>query len=249
MEQTERLKLARALAARLVAAHGAAILVGGVFGSVARGEETAWSDLDLLYVVRDGAELRGRTFVFQGAPVVLNVVAQGELEAMLREPGPAWPYWMGVLDALKPLAGERAHLQRWRELGQHLDDSAFRLAVERHLPALALESYGRIRSCAARNNPRDAAHAAIEVLYEIRTALCLLNRRWVSRDYYAGLEQTFAFPLRPHGWEQLAPQLWDARELDAIATVAGTLMGAYWRLLAASGMMVQNYQTVESVPL
>lgn len=249
MDHAERSKLARALTARLVAEHGDAILLGGVYGSAARGDDTEWSDLDLLYVVRDGAPLRGRTFLFQGAPVVLNVIGRGELEGELRAPGPAWPYWMGVLDAIKPLAGDPALIKGWMALGQSLDDTAFRLAVEPHLPALVLESYGRIRSCAARNNGRDAPYAAIEVLDELQTALCLLNRRWVTRGCFAGLEQTFAFPLRPQGWEQLAPQLWDARELGAIVTLAGTLMGAYWRLLAACGMMVQNYQTVESVPL
>jgi hypothetical protein len=249
MDHAERNKLARALTARLVAEHGDAILLGGVFGSAARGDDTEWSDLDLLYVLREGTALRGRTFLFQGAPVVLNVLTQAELEASLRAPNPSWPFWMGVLDVLRPLAGDVGHLRRWMELGQSLDDTAFRVAVEPHMPGLVLESYGRIRSSAARNNQRDAAHAAIEVLYEMKTALCLLNRRWVTRDYFAGLEQSFAFPLRPQGWEQMAPQLWDARELGAIVAVAGTLMGAYWRLLASCGMMVQNYQTVESVAL
>lgn len=249
MDHSERIKLAHALNARLVAAHGPAILLGGVLGSAARGDDTAWSDLDLLYVVRDGTPLRGRTFVFQGAPVALSVAEQGALEGLLRAPGPGWPYWMGVLDALVGLAGDPGQGRRWMALGQSLDDAAFRVAVEPHLPGLVLESYGRIRSCAARNNERDAAHAAIEVLYEMKTALCLLNRRWVTRDYFAGLEQSFVFPLRPEGWERLAPQLWDARDLGAIVTTAGALMGAYWRLLAGCGMMVQNYQTVESVPL
>lgn len=249
MDHAERIKLAHAISARLADKHGDAILAGGVFGSAARGDDTEWSDLDLLYVVRAGTPLHSRCFIFQGAPVVLNAIAEPELEANLRAPGPRWPYWMGVLDVLQVQVGDAARPRRWMELGQSLDDTSFRIAVEGHLPGLVFESYGRIRSSAARGNRRDAAHAAIEVLYEMQTAICLLNRRWVTRDYYAGLEQSFAFPLRPDGWEWLAPRLWDAAELNEIVTVAGSLMGAYWRLLASTGMMVQNYQTLESFEL
>lgn len=249
METGARARLARDLAGHLAARHGDAILVGGVFGSAARGDDTLYSDLDMLFVARDGAGVEGRSLLFKHMVVSIKVVAEGALEAELGGPGAEWPFWMGVLAELRPLAGDPAHLERWRALGMALDGPAFLARAARHLPGLVFESYGRIRSCAARGNERDATPAALEVVYELMQALCLLNRRWVTRDYYAGLEQSFAFPLRPAGYEELAPRLLAARELPEIVTVAGQLVAAYWQLLAANEMTVQNYQRVEDLPL
>lgn len=249
MDHPTRNKLAHALAARLTALYGDQIMLVGAFGSLTRGEDTPWSDLDMLVITRPGAGIASRTFIYQSIPVVLNTVDQVELEASLARPGPRWPYWMGVLDVLQTLAGDQAQIRRWQDLGLSLDDQAFRAAAVAYLPGLVFESYGRIRSCAARKNERDAPMAAIEVIFEICTALCLLNRRWVTRDYYTGIEQSFSFALRPQDYEQLVSQLWVAHELDQIVALAGALVASYWRLLASCAMTPQNYQTLESLPL
>lgn len=249
METGARGRLARDLADHMASRHGDAILLGGVFGSAARGDDTPYSDLDMLFVVRDGAALEARSLLFKNVVVSMSVVVAGELEAELRGPGLGWPFWMGVLAELRPLVGDPALAEGWRAMGLELDGPAFLARAARHLPGLVFESYGRIRSCAARGNERDAAPAALEVVYELQRALCLLNRRWVTRDYYAGVEQSFAFPLRPAGYEELAPRLLAARELPEIVTVAGQLVAAYWQLLAVNEMAVQNYQRVEDLPL
>ena len=249
MDHTEKLSLAHDLAARMGEKHGDALLVGGLIGAVARGDDTSFSDLDMVFVARAGSGVEGRFLLFQGVPVHLIVADAAELEAELRGPGLSWPYWMGVLEVLQPMLGDPAHLQRWRSLGMASDAQTFRVTVERLLPALALESYGRIRSCGLRRNARDAPALALELVYELKTALCLLNRRWVTRDYFAGVEQSFRFPLIPAGYAELALRLLDARELEVIVDLAGQLMAAYWRLLAVEGAVVQNYQKLEQLPL
>lgn len=248
MDNPTRIKLANALAARLGSKHGERLLLVGVFGSAARKDDTPWSDVDVFAVARDNG-LASTAFMFQGIMVNLSVLEAGALEAELRGPGMNWPFLMGVLAVLQPLWGDKTQIERWQGMGLELDAQAFRVGVERLLPQLVFESYGRIRSSGARSNERDAPHAAIEVIYELSRALCLLNRRWVTRDYYAGVEQTFGFPLRPAGYETLIPQLWQARELETIVALSGQLMAAYWRMLATCGSIVQNYQKLEDVPL
>lgn len=249
MDTSARIAIARTLAQRLQAQFGAQLLFVGVYGSAARGDDTPWSDLDMFVVGRDAMRFSERTYLIQSIPVHLEYLAESALLAALDGPTVRWPYLMGALAACHGIIGADGQVQRWLERGRAPSETAFRTALERALPGLVFESYGRIRSSGARNNPYDAQHAAIEVLYEIKTALCLLNRRWVTRDYYAGFVESFAFPLRPAGYEELVPQLWEARELNPIVTLAGELVSGYWRLLTACGLNVPNYQTVESVPL
>lgn len=249
MDHATRIQLARAIAGRLASTYGDRIVVGGVYGSTARGDDAAWSDLDLLFISRGAGGPAARTFLYQGIAVDLKVLDLAALEDILARPDTRWPFWMGVLAVLQPLTGDGAQIGRWLEQGQTPAETTFHAALEAALPGLVVESYGRIRSCAARGNERDAPIAAFEVLHEMQTALCLLNRRWVTRDYYGGLAQTFDFPLLPDGFVELAPRLWAAHELSEIVPAAGALVAAYWRLLAACGLNVPNYQRVDDIPL
>lgn len=243
------MKLARAIAARMAAQHGDTLLLGGVYGSTARGAATAWSDLNMLFVRRAGAASSSRQLLMHGIIVDIQMVAEAELEAELGGPGAAWPRWMSLIETIQPLVGDRAHLARWRGLGLALEREAFLIGAARHLPGLVFAAYGRIRSCGARRSASEAPAAALTLVYELVQALCLLNRRWLTCGLSAGLEQSYDFPLLPEGYASLAPCLLVARELDSIVTDAGALVAAYGRLLAREMMSIPNYQQVEQLPL
>ncbi len=249
IDLSARNRLAQELTAQFRTRYGDRLLLAGLYGSTLRGEVTEWSDLDLLVVLRDAAGPPSRSFVLQGLTLDLLIVPLERLEADLREPGLAWPRWMGMLAELRPLAGETATLTRWRELGMALDEQQFLIAAARHLPQLVFPTYGRIRSSAARGAWRDALPAASALVYELQQSLCLLNRRWVTRAGYAGLEQSFSLPLCPEGYARLATELLAAHELQTIVPLAGALVAAYWRLLVTHSMAPPNYQRVDQLPL
>jgi hypothetical protein len=249
MEHEKRIQLAQNLCARMVARHPGAILLGGVYGSTARGTDTQWSDLEMLFVVRDGSKVEGKEFLHRGTAIGYQVIEQGKLEELLTNPALKWPFWMGVLSVLKVLHGTPEQVQAWMQLGQSVPAERFRQALEASLPGLVVESYGRILSCRERGNTQDIGCAVIEVLFEMNQALCLLNQRWVTHDYYQGLLDAFSFPRLPEGYQELVPILWSAREVDEIVPLAETLVRNFWQLLADEGVAVRNYQAVEDMPL
>lgn len=242
-----RLGLARDLCAGMARRHGEALLLGGVYGSVARGEETAWSDVEMLFVTRDGQGFPGRHLLYRGVAVGYEVLEEAALRAHLAHPSPDWPFRMGVLSGLTVLHGSEALREEYLALGRSIPPGAFRAALGRAAPGLVVESYGRMHSCLERGDT-DALHvSAIEVLLEMGTALCLLNGRWVTRDYLAGLLEAAAFPLLPEGYARLAADLW--RETDAARSVAlaDALVAAYGRLLEQEGVLVRNAQTLDEL--
>jgi predicted nucleotidyltransferase len=249
MDTPTRMKLAREIAARMAVRHGEALCVGGVYGSTARGEASAWSDLNLLFVHRVGSVLASRRLLVQGLVVELRMVAEDQLEAELSGPGSAWPFWMGLLETFQPLVGTPELPAHWRALGTSLEREPFLIGAATHLPGLVFSPYGRLRACGARRNRDDAPLIAQTLVFELLYALCLLNRRWLTRSYSASLAQSFTFPLLPEGYAQLAPRLLSAQDLDSLVTDAGTLVAAYWRLLAREMMAVPNYQQVDQLPL
>ena len=248
------MQLAQYLCARMVAQYPNEIIVGGVYGSTARGTDTYWSDLEMIFVVRGGSKIEGKHFIYRDIAVGYRAIERGKLERLLSNPsieneGLRWPFWMGVLSVLKVLYGDPAQVRAWLQLGESVPPKRFREVLEASLPDLVVESYGRILSCRERGNTQDIYCAVIEVLFEMNQALCLLNRRWVTRDYYQGLVDAFSFPKLPKGYRELVTTLWGAREIDEIVPLAEKLVQSYWKLLADEGIKVQNYQHVDDLPL
>lgn len=249
MDHEQRVRLAQELCARTATAFPGDLLLAGLYGSTARGTDTPWSDLELLFVVRDGGRPRSRELLCQGIAVTVTALPRRKLERTLTHPCRQWPFWMGILSVLEVLHGDPAQPAAWLQMGQAVPPHAFRQALERELPGLVVESYGRILSCQARGNRDDIACAVLEVLFEMRDALCLLNRRWVTHDYFQGLLETFGFPRLPAGYRELVPALWQAREIDEIAPLAERLYVGYRRLLAEEGLRWPDYPDVSQVPL
>ena len=80
MDHQEREHLARGICARLVAGHPEEIVLGGFYGSTARGTDTPWSDLEMLFVVGDESGVEGKSFIYRGIAVGYQAIAQRRLE-------------------------------------------------------------------------------------------------------------------------------------------------------------------------
>lgn len=241
----ERWQFACDLTARMTAQFPGEIIVGGVYGSTARGTDLATSDLDMLFVGRDGSAARSAHLLHRGTAISYRVVSQGELAHVLTTPTAEWPFLMGVLSTLHLLHGEQQAVNDWLNRGQMVPAERFRALLAAELPGLVVESYGRILSCAARGNIHDIGCAVVEVLFEMRQALCLLNQRWVTHDYYAGLLDTFDFAKLPTEYMQIVPALWAARDIPTITALARRLVAAYWQLLLDENIVVITNDTDE----
>jgi hypothetical protein len=83
------------------------------------------------------------------------------------------------------------------------------------------------------------------MLFEMRDALCLLNKRWVTYDYYQGLVQTYEFPKIPDKYQYLVPALYVVRDFDEIVPLAARLMLAFWHLMEKEGIVFVNMLSVD----
>ena len=96
---------------------------------------------------------------------------------------------------------------------------------------------------------RGSVPAVLEVLDEILTAMCLLNRRWVTHDYYKGLEDSFEFEKLPVNYVNLVPALYHARQPQEIVDLADKLVAGFWHLIAEEDIPMKDYQTVDEIPV
>jgi hypothetical protein len=238
----QRLALANAITAAFASKHRT--VLAGLYGSTARNTDTPWSDLELLYIVESGDPAEDLNALYHGIAVGARVYTVTGMEKIITHPDGRWPMTMGILSALEILQGDPSLVDRWLEMGRAVPKESFTLALQRLVPTLVFESCGRIRSCAMRGNREDLSAAILETELEMNTALCLLNRRWVQHDYFAGLLDVLAFPILPKDYARWAPALWNARDLATAAALADRLLASYVELIAEQGIAIFDLATV-----
>jgi predicted nucleotidyltransferase len=93
VDREEKLGFARLLTARLLAAHGEDRLVAlGVQGSLARGDDTEGSDLNLAVITADPeVHVPDRTLSYQGTVVDLAAITADAYLEQATQIGPLWP--------------------------------------------------------------------------------------------------------------------------------------------------------------
>ncbi|HSF82421.1 MAG TPA: hypothetical protein VLA49_14375 [Anaerolineales bacterium] len=249
LTHSERTQLAHSLCERMVRQYPDEILVGGVYGSTSRGTDTPWSDLEMWFVVSDGCPAQEQHLLYRDTAVGYRVYQRSELENILTTPSTRWPFHMGVLSELQVLHGDPARVQAWIEMGKAIPRPKFLAALKAILPDLVVESHGRIHSSLIRQEKHTLFPHVFEVLFEMLTALCLLNQRWVRHDYFQGLEQSFEFPKLPAGYQEIVPILYEARDPNQTLVLADRLVASYWDLLIQEGIRVRNYQNLAELPL
>jgi kanamycin nucleotidyltransferase len=253
MDHEERMTLAQTVCDRFVGQYTDDVIVGGVYGSAAKGSDTDWSDLEMLFVVKDGCKAQGKQFLYCGIAVSYGVLKRRQLEKILKHPclegDTGWPFFMGVLSVLKILHGDRAQVDSWLQMGNSVPYVEFKKALEKELPGLITESYGRILSCKARNNMDDWYCAVLEVVFEMRDALCLLNKSWTTHDYYQGLVDTFKFQKLPKRYKKLVPLLWHVKGIDTAITLVSELKENFQKLLAEEGIKSIEYADGSDIPV
>jgi len=253
MDHEERIALAQTVCDRFVGQYKDRVIIGGVFGSAAKGSDTEWSDLEMLFIVKDECKARSQQFLYRGIAVNYSVVKNSKLEKILKHPclegDTGWPFYMGVLSVLEVLYGDRSRVRAWLKMGEGVPYAKFKKALEKELPGLVNESYGRILSCKARNNMDDWYCAVLEVLFEMRDALCLLNKSWVTHDYYQGLIDTFKFSKLPQRYKELVPLLWHVQDIDTAIVLVMELTENFQQLLKEQGIKCTEFEKDFEVPV
>ncbi|WP_322487726.1 hypothetical protein [Chloroflexus sp.] len=247
MDRTARQQLARELCQRLAAQPGMVVAVAGMLEPPT--PLTDFDPLEVLAVVESAVTRLHHSFIVQSLPVTIHTIAAAELTEVMCAPDLRWPQWLGWLAALQPLIGNGQKVNEWLAQASALAELDFYRSILPHLPQLVFGAYGELRAAAARRHERDAVLLVPALLTELHTALCLINRRWPSQRCFAGIGESFSFPLQPRDWPQLAAELLNAHQLDEIVRVAGTLVANYWQLLVRCSLTIESHQTTATAPL
>jgi len=250
MNHEERVQLANKLSELMMTKYGNHILLGGIFGSTAKGTDTEYSDLEMFFVVRDESKAKSFDFVYKHMPVTVIVEKVSEVEKDITEIELQWPLEMGRLFNLKITCGDGAILKRFRRLLENVPQREFHQFIAKHAP-LCYEGLGRLKAVKIRGNTHETGLFVFEILYEFTLLTAIFNREFINHDYLGGLNEAFKFKKLPKDYEDIAKRLlnWTNLSLEEIINLAEKFVNNFGEFVTEKRIKLEEHTPLEKLKL
>jgi len=154
----------------------------GLFGSVARGEDIQWSDLDMICIVKSMTGKEDLFFIYKEVPVWVEVWSKSYIAGKMRqlEPGPEWPVSANKWYEVIPLYDPSGIFRELRNLVEALPASFYIIGAEESL----LNAYlwlNKIRAGHEAGDEIEAREAAHHFAHDLALFTAYFNRTFYKR--------------------------------------------------------------------
>ncbi|MBI4020600.1 MAG: hypothetical protein HY367_04665 [Candidatus Aenigmarchaeota archaeon] len=248
MDHKERMDVAEKIVKKVLEKYGNKILVGGLCGSTARDEDLPHSDIEMLFITKEGSRIEGNDFLFKDIQVAVAFTDLKDAEKMLSDVDHYWAMRIARFFCIKKMCGDGRVLERFHDAVRAIPDGKFTRELKEDIPPLA-DLLNKIRNARLEKDQPSAIDYARSLLYHINLCLGLLNRRHFTRNYYKNFIEAFGFKKLPKDYEKLVKRLWISQDPDEIARLSEGLAGNYLALLEENKISIKTYNSVDEVGL
>lgn len=145
MNHRQRVDACREVSSRLLQSHTDEIIATAVFGSVARGEDLEYSDIDMQVLVRDGASLSSHFFVLNECYFSIIVKSEEDWRKELTMPVSGLCLTAGALEMVLPIHDPSGAFARLRTMARALPAESWKAAIREGIAGI-VEDLGRVRN-------------------------------------------------------------------------------------------------------
>jgi len=248
LNHRERVNLAHKLSELLLKKYRDEILLGGIYGSTAKGTDTEYSDLEMFFIVKNQCKAKDFSFAYERMPVNVCIQKLADVENDISEIELDWPLKMGRLFNLKITCGDASILKRFRRLLEKVPAEKFNESIAKQTP-LCYEGLGRLKAVKIRGNTHEIGLFVAEVLMEFMLLTAIFNREFINHDYLGGLPESFKFKHLPKDYEKIAKKLmkWKSLSIDKIIRLADNFVQNFVGFIAENGIEVKDHTPLEKV--
>ena len=145
MNHRQRWTACQAVSRKLISKYGTEILATGVTGSVSRGADMDFSDVDFQILVKERARVKSHRFVLKGCLFSVAARTVNDWMKEMIEPNFSLPLVVGSLKSMRIVHDPDMHFDRLRLQSESLAASCWRNAVRVGLEEMT-EDLGRLRN-------------------------------------------------------------------------------------------------------
>ena len=247
LEHAERVDLARFLAGKLARIYGDELLYIGVYGSVARGEDKEFSDLEIIAVAK--SHLPTKLFIYKDIVVLIHFVEYDEAVKALGDPDDPWWFgWVGTLLYAEKLYGSEDIPRKFKDIVNSIPDEYYRKAAAKRLVWM-MEFLNQLRNAYIEKDLYSAITSALYFRNVTGEFVALLNRRHFRSHVFRSLEEVKSFEKIPKNFFRLMEELGISCDLETIYKAAEELWRNILKLSEDEGISIKTYSTYDEIEL
>ncbi len=248
MEHTERVEIAKKILGRIKKKYGSKIVAGGIYGSVARNEDTEMSDIDLILITENDAGNIENGFLYKDIPVSYWSMEVEEAKQTVRNPDFGWPWKVNSLVNFDVVIGDSSFPEGLSEEIEEIPMEKFRKAVRDHLTNI-YEYYYKIQKYHRKGEFNNLLFAVWDCLNGLLGSVALLNRKYFIRNDFYRFKESFGFEETPEDYEKLVGRCYSSKDPEEITKAFNELFQNFEKFLKDHGVSIQNYSDLDDVEL
>ncbi|MDR5001929.1 ANT(4')-I family aminoglycoside nucleotidyltransferase [Brevibacillus parabrevis] len=205
ISRTERLQTCKEIAARLHEVYGEKVLAIGVYGSVSRGTDGPFSDIEMLCVLEESGEETDFSHEWSAGPwkAEVNVISAHVLLDMAATVEDDWPLTHGPFFAPLSLYDPKGFFQTLKEAAHSPAKEAFTQAINGVLVGEMYEFIGKLRNISL-EGPRTYLPYLAMQFAQYGAMLIGLHQQTFYSTGAKVLPESLELPDRPDGYDQIA---------------------------------------------
>ncbi|MCK5292460.1 MAG: hypothetical protein KAR39_10650 [Thermoplasmata archaeon] len=258
MDHESKVKVAEEIGRILGEKFGKDILYGFLSGSVARGEDTELSDLEVVFVTKEKIRIPGmssdgyREFMYKDLQVQIEFRAKNETEEAVVAVGPYWPIEVAYFLNPRIILGDKESAQAlasvFRKRVDNLPDSTFQRAAGHSLLWIR-ESFHKVLNACDEEDEIRAVQSASGMCDEAAKFVALVNGRYYYRADARMSEESKSFSVLPSDFHLLLKKLTLARGIDEIRATATGLWSTCKALAGSEEVVIESYESLKNLKL
>lgn len=262
MHHDEKMQVAGKLVDRIVRTYGDKILLAGIYGSVARNEDTKFSDLELIFITSERVRTEGmsldgyREFMLKDTQILLEFKTCEEAleEIAPKHPhiGPWWPIQIDHL--LNPLVlyskdgMEERLLKEFKSALKSLTEEDFRKGSGWALIWIH-GRLGKLRNAVNEEKLPRVIQSALHLIDAVTWFVAIINKRHYRKTGLQAVEESKAFSKIPEDYFTLIETLCLSKDMEEMRKAAEHLWENCLQLARENRIDMETYYTVDEVLL
>jgi kanamycin nucleotidyltransferase len=218
-QRIERLNLAEQIVQRILAVRGKQVLAIGLYGSLARGTDQLYSDIEMKCVLNTEEEDYSLEWIENGCKIEVNFESEDVILNEAATVDEDWAITHGAYFDLKRLYGSHDFFIKLQNTLKSLPQELFVDAIREIIIGNIYEDIGKLRNSRLAGNMGYLPLLACSIVEQGALAIGLAHKKCYSTRALV-LKESLEFDNRPHGYEKLCQMVMGANlnDFDTITT-------------------------------
>ncbi|MEF8835945.1 MAG: nucleotidyltransferase domain-containing protein [Candidatus Thermoplasmatota archaeon] len=246
MNHEKKVQIAEKVIRRIEEKYEDSYLVGGVYGSVARGEDDEESDIDIIVIMDFGIKESIDGFLIDDCPVNFTVRSIDEAKRVISNPDFSWPWAVSQLVDFKVIRGDSKVKEELQDEISKVNQRGLNEAVAEQLPEIYAVFYK------ARRNYREDDYenfvtVTLDCLNGIAGSIALLNQRYFKKNFFFRIRETLGYEKTPKNYSEFLKKTTDFKNPDDMFKGLEELFNNFIEFIEDEGIEIPNYSNLADI--